>query len=232
MSSSVEAVHLPISHPEYPPRLRQIQHPPTALWRRGAGLRPDLVHLASVGSREADQQVLNRLTKFLEVVCQSYADQTQLALVIVSGLAVGVDAVSHQVGLTHGHTVGVLPTAINRMSPKENLNLAEQLLLQRQRGSAIISEYGPVVHGQPSPFEPLARNRITVGISQAVLVAGLASERSGTMSTVNRARREQRPIYFLTGTVTAKIREVLLGPSYQAMELQQPMELVESLVQK
>lgn len=217
------------THTEYPKLLKTIQSPPPKLWVRGAGIDNSLLHLASVGSRKVSSETLAQLSTFLEQVCRVYADVSQTSLVIVSGLALGVDRVSHEVGLANAHTVGVLPTAINRMDPPQNLYLAQEMLQERQRGTAIVSEHAPVLDGYKSPRTPLARNRITVGMSAALLVSGVSREVSGSMKTVVRAQDEKRPIYFLSGTVTPNIKRLLLGV-YNAKEVDNAERFVELLV--
>lgn len=229
MISREEIRAVSLQDAEYPRLLKTIQKPPEPLWVRGPGIDNDLFHLASIGSRFVDQETIKTLTAFLEKVCLTYSDVAQTPLVIVSGLAYGIDAASHEMGLMHAHTVGVLPTAINRMDPPKNLYLAQQILDERQPGSAIVSEYAPVQDDQRSPRNPLARNRITLGMSKALLVSGVSDEVSGSMATVNRARDEKRPIYFLAGTVSERIKTLLLG-IYKAHEVQNPEQFVEQLV--
>lgn len=217
------------SNPEYPKLLKKIKSPPKTLWVRGAGINNDLFHLASIGSRVVEAEALNTLTTFLENVCIAYSDAAQASLVIVSGLAKGVDRVSHEVGLANANTVGVLPTAINRMDPPDNLDIAQAMLLEHQRGTAIVSEYAPVLDGYRSPRNPLARNRITVGMSSAILVSGVSREASGSMKAVMHAHQEHRPIYFLSGTVSQSVKSLLVGV-YGAKEVKDAESFVESLI--
>jgi predicted Rossmann fold nucleotide-binding protein DprA/Smf involved in DNA uptake len=70
----------------------------------------ELLHLASIGSRVVSLEALTALSSFLEKVCIAYSDASQSSLVIVSGLAKGIDRISHEVGLANAHTVGVLPS--------------------------------------------------------------------------------------------------------------------------
>lgn len=214
---------------EYPARLAGIKQPPTSLWVRGSGIVPELFHLASIGSREVPPEILSHLAVFLEKVCVAYQDTAQTPLVIVSGLALGVDAQSHRVALNNVHTVGVLPTSINRMDPPANLSIAQQMLQVRQPGTAIVSEYPPIPDDQKSIRKPLVRNRITVGLSQAVLISGVSRELSGSMSAANHALHEKRPIYILEGTLSTNVRKLLMGV-YKAQEVSEPQQFVDALM--
>lgn len=216
---------------EYPADLKTIKEPPKSLWIRGAGMSTDLFHLASIGPREkVEAETLQKITAFVEGVCIAYRDTAQLPLVITSGLALGVDAASHRAGLSEGHTVAVLPSPINRMYPPENIELARKMLEVRQPGTAIVSEYAPLPDGINQPKQPLARNRITVGMSQALLVSGLWKEYGGgSLATANHALKEKRPVFFIEGTVTANVRRLLLGV-YKAEEVSDPRALAEKLI--
>lgn len=215
---------------EYPTLLKNTRRAPQALWVRGAGVNNDLFHLASIGSRVVEEEALAELAKFLGRVCRVYGDVAQSPLVIVSGLALGVDTQSHKTALESTHTVGVLPTPINRMSPYQSISIAQEMLAQRERGTAIISEYGPVEPDQSYNKYPKERNRIISGMSRALLVSGVSRENSGSINTVNHAYSEARPIFFLANTVTANIQR-LLTLVYRAKEVSDPQQFVDTLLE-
>lgn len=215
---------------EYPTLLKNTRRAPQALWVRGAGVNNDLFHLASIGSRVVEAEALAELAKFLGHVCRVYRDVAQSPLVIVSGLALGVDTQSHKTALESTHTVGVLPTPINRMSPYQSITIAQEMLTQKERGTAIISEYGPVEPDQSYNKYPKERNRIISGMSRALLVSGVSRENSGSINTVNHAYSEARSIFFLANTVTANIQR-LLTLVYRAKEVSDPQQFVDTLLE-
>ncbi len=216
----------------YPTRLAAISDPPAEIWLRGPGVNDQFLHLASIGSREVNPEQLKQLADFLTQLFQAYYDLAQVPLVIVSGLAKGVDGQSHQSAIDASWpTVGVLPTPIDRMYPPENLHLALAMILSQQPGNAVISLSGPVGNtNTPYDKNPLGRNRVTAGLSDAVLASGVNRIRSGTIHTIGRARAEHRPIFFLAGTVSLTVKNALLGPTYQATEVDDPHKFAEMLM--
>lgn len=117
-------------------------------------------------------------------------------VIIVSGLAYGIDAAAHRGCLAGGgETVAVLGTPIDAIYPRCNLGLAERMLAN---GGAIISEYAP---GDPVCRGNFTyRNRIVSGLADVLLVVE-ASEHSGTISTVNYALEQGRDIYAVPGDI-------------------------------
>lgn len=140
------------SEPEYPQALLQIYDPPVLLYVRGDAQMLNLPCLSIVGTRRPTRygmQMAERLGR----------DLAARGLVIVSGLARGIDAIGHQGALAaSGRAIGVLGTGIDVCYPKENKKLYEKVL---QRG-AIISEFPLRTHPAPENF-PI-RNRIVAGI--------------------------------------------------------------------
>lgn len=117
-------------------------------------------------------------------------------VIIVSGLAYGIDAAAHRGCLDGGgETVAVLGTPIDAIYPRCNQSLAERMLAQ---GGAIISEYAP---GDPVCRGNFTyRNRIVSGLADVLLVVE-ASEHSGTVSTVNYAVEQNRDVYAVPGDI-------------------------------
>jgi DNA processing protein len=176
----------------FPPRLRAIFDPPRALFLRGAG-EPGLLAgraTAVVGARSCSPygaQVARMLGKELAAA----------GLVVVSGLARGIDGEAHRGALEAGGvTVGVLGCGIDRDYPASNAQLARRI---EERG-LVVSEYEPGV--EPAPWRFPARNRIIAGLCEAVVVVE-ARERSGALITADFALEEGREVFAVPGEITA-----------------------------
>jgi DNA processing protein len=172
----------------YPVSLTTIADPPPVLWARGS---MDALHapaVAIVGSRAASPYGLS-------VAEQLAGDVAARGLVIVSGLARGIDSAAHRGALAGGGvTVGVLGSGVDVMYPPEHAALAREM---EARG-AVISELAP---GTPPlrMFFP-RRNRIISGLSRAVVVIE-ASERSGSLITARCALEQGRDVLAVPGNI-------------------------------
>ena len=177
---------------EYPERLKEIYDPPPVLWVRGdAGLlsRPSI---AVVGTRHPSPYG----SGMAEILARDLAVRR---LLIVSGMARGIDTCAHRGALTaRMPTVAVWGTGIDVVYPKENRKLAEEILAA---GGAIVSEVPMGTFPAPQNFP--RRNRILSGLSVAVLVVE-ASENSGTRVTARCAAEQNRDLYAVPGNVTNK----------------------------
>lgn len=122
----------------------------------------------------------------------------QKGVVIVSGLALGIDAIAHKAALeAGGTTIAVLANGLDTIYPATHRQLAKRIV---ESGGAIISEYPP---GTPArDFQFLARNRIVSGLSDAVIVTEAAS-RSGTLATVAHALDQNREVFAVPGNITS-----------------------------
>lgn len=124
----------------------------------------------------------------------------QRGVVIVSGLALGVDAIAHKAALDAGGiTIAVLANGLDSIYPATNQSLAEQIIKQ---GSAIISEYPAGTEARGHQF--LARNRIVSGLSDAVIITEAAG-RSGTLNTAAHALDQGKDIYAVPGNITSPL---------------------------
>lgn len=117
-------------------------------------------------------------------------------VVIVSGLALGIDSVAHQAALdAHGTTIAVLPSTLDEIYPASHRQLAAKIVAE---GGALITEYGadnPVHSGCY-----VARNRIISGLSLAVIIPE-AAERSGSLHTANFALEQGRDVLVVPGSI-------------------------------
>jgi DNA processing protein len=181
-----------LSDPEYPSRLKEIYDPPVILFVKGNVEVLAQPGIAMVGTRHPTPYgsgMAERLS----------TDLAARGLVIISGLARGVDTASHRGAVAaKGKTVAVLGTGIDVMYPRENSRLAEQIVAL---GGALITEFP--VGTSPTPQNFPIRNRIISGMSAGVLVVE-AAEYSGTRITSRCALEQNRDVYAVPGNVTNK----------------------------
>jgi DNA protecting protein DprA len=146
---------------DYPAKLREIPDPPGRLWMLGSWAPAGTKYLAVVGSRA--------LSRYGKEACEKLvAGLAGYPISIVSGLALGADACAHRTALSVGlHTVAIPGSGLNDnvISPRSNHDLARDIL---NAGGALISEQEPAEPSRAQYFP--SRNRIMVGISDAVLV--------------------------------------------------------------
>jgi DNA processing protein len=120
-------------------------------------------------------------------------------LVVVSGLARGIDAEAHRGALeAGGRTVAVLGCGIDRDYPASHADLASRI----RASGLIVSEYSPGV--EPAPWRFPARNRIVAGLAQATVVVE-ARERSGALITADLALEEGREVFAVPGEITSAL---------------------------
>jgi DNA processing protein len=181
-----------LSDPEYPSRLKEIYDPPVILFVKGSVEVLSRPGIAMVGTRHP--------TPYGSGMAERLAtDLAARGLVIISGLARGIDTTSHRGAVAaKGKTVAVLGTGIDIMYPKENTRLTEQMLAL---GGALITEFP--VGTSPAPQNFPIRNRIISGMSAGVLVVE-AAEYSGTRITSRCALEQNRDVYAVPGNVTNK----------------------------
>ena len=180
---------LPFDDKDYPPLLKQIPDPPVVLYFLG-----NKTYLkncfAIVGSKKATTYGRNCAMK----IASCLAEQD---IVIVSGLAKGIDTYAHKGALeANGKTVAVLGSGVNIVYPYENKKLYSDIIDH----GAVISEYPPDTNPLPY-FFPL-RNRIVSGLSKGILVIE-AGEKSGTLITVDYALAQGREVFALPGNISS-----------------------------
>jgi DNA processing protein len=182
------------SAPEFPRLLHAIHDPPPGLFVRGDD-GADLLRRATVavvGARSCSPygaQVARMLGR----------DLAAAGLVVVSGLARGVDGEAHRGALEGGGTtVAVLGCGIDRDYPAAHRELASRI---RATG-ATVSEYAPGV--EPAPWRFPARNRVIAGLSAATVVVE-ARDRSGALITADLALEEGREVFAVPGEITSAL---------------------------
>src|SRR5437660_10633717 len=179
-----------LTEAEYPQSLLQIYAPPVLLYVRGDPQALNRPRLTSVGTRRPTlygTQMAQRLGRELAA----------RGLVIVSGMARGIDAIGHHGAMNaNGRAIGVLGTGIDVCYPKENKKLYEKVL---ERG-AIISEFP--LHTHPAPENFPVRNRIVAGLPLGVVVVE-GAQYSGSLGITARLAMEfGREVFGVPGNVT------------------------------
>ncbi len=176
----------------YPDRLLEIYDPPAVLWVRGNSALLSRAGIAVVGTRQPTPYGAG----MAEMLSR---DLARRGMVILSGMARGVDSCAHKGALeAGGATVAVWGTGIDVIYPKENKKLAEQIVAQ---GGAIVSEFRLGTFPAPQNF-PI-RNRTLSGMSVGVLVVE-GGEYSGTRITARCALDQGRDVYAVPGNATNK----------------------------
>jgi DNA processing protein len=175
---------------DYPPLLKQIPDAPLLLYVRGDARSLSQHAVAVVGTRRPSaygSSVAHRLAH----------DLAQRQLVVISGLARGIDSAAHRGALeAKGTTVAVLGSGIDVIYPRENKRLAEQVA----KSGAVISEF-PLGTG-PTPENFPIRNRIISGLSLGVVVVE-AAEYSGSLITARQAVEQNREVFAVPGNITS-----------------------------
>lgn len=178
--------------PSYPLRLKEIYDPPLILYVRGSVETLTKPGIAMVGTRHPTPYGIGMAER---LAC----DLAAQGLVIISGMARGVDTASHRGAIAaKGKTLAVFGTGVDVIYPKENSRLSEQILAL---GGALISEFPLGTFAAPQNF-PI-RNRILSGMSVGVLVVE-AAEYSGTRITARCALEQNRDVFAVPGNVTNK----------------------------
>jgi DNA processing protein len=172
----------------YPPLLAQISEPPPVLFVIGSVAALQSPQLAIVGSRTPTPAGRKTARDFALSLAQA-------GLTITSGLAVGVDAASHEGALLgEGMTIAVFGTGLDAVYPSENTRLAARI---RERG-ALVSEFPP--RTPPSRRNFPQRNRIISGLSRGTLVVE-AALRSGSLVTAKWAAEQGRDVFAIPGSI-------------------------------
>ncbi|HBB49458.1 TPA: DNA-protecting protein DprA [Candidatus Nomurabacteria bacterium] len=176
---------------KFPKALLEIPQPPKELWIIGELPSENLIHLCVVGSR--------KFTSYGREACEKIiAGLKGYPIVIVSGLAMGIDAIAHRKALSVGLKTLIFPGSglgKEAMYPKTNLRLAEELI---ESGSCLISEFAPDFKATLWSF-PM-RNRLMAGISKATLIIE-AAEKSGTLITARLATEYNRDVLAVPGPI-------------------------------
>ncbi len=190
LSGGADCQAIAVGDPAYPPQLLQTADPPLLLYVQGQAGHLLQRSVALVGSRHATPQGLSNARAF-------GAALSAQGLVVVSGLAQGIDAAAHEGALQGGAgTVAVVGTGLDRVYPASHRALAQRIAEQ----GALVSEYAPGTPPLPEHFPQ--RNRIIAGLSLGTLVVEAALQ-SGSLITARLASEAGREVFAIPGSIHA-----------------------------
>ncbi|MGX6441960.1 DNA-processing protein DprA [Neobacillus sp. K501] len=174
---------------DYPEMLKEIYQPPWVLFAKGnVPLLYKKPKLAVVGSRQATQYGKNAIRLIFPHLMEK-------GVLIVSGLAKGIDTLAHEYAIKNqGNTIAVIAGGFYHIYPKENMNLALEIM----KTQLIVSEYPPDT--KPLRWHFPARNRIISGLSNGTFIIE-AKRKSGSLITANYAVNEGREVFALPGSI-------------------------------
>lgn len=173
---------------QYPAKLKEIYDPPPVLYYRGRLVESDQLSIAVVGTR--------KMTPYgARIVRKLVPELVKAGLTIVSGLALGIDGLAHQITIeTGGRTLAVLGSGLDQIYPPEHQNLYQAII----KNGAVISTFPPTTPPEKSNFP--ARNRIISGLSEGTLVVE-AGQRSGALITADQALEQNRQVFAVPGNI-------------------------------
>jgi len=179
---------------DHPQLLFQIEDPPEKLFISGKLPGPEKKFLCVVGSR--------KYSGYGKEVCEKLISGLRAQnVVIVSGLALGIDSIAHEAALDAGlQTIAMPGSGLHPdvLYPRTNLRLAERII---ESGGALISEYEEKFQATPWSFPQ--RNRLMAGMSDAVLIIE-AEEKSGTLITARLAMEYNRDVFVVPGDIFSR----------------------------
>jgi len=182
---------LRVTDEEYPPMLRNIYDPPPLLFIDGYLPPVETAQLAIVGSRKASSYGLQMADRFARELAQA-------GIVVVSGLAYGIDEAAHRATVkAQGVTLAVLGCGILNIETARQRYLASEI---KENGGAIISEFPLRAAGLKHHYP--YRNRVISGITQGTLVVE-ATEKSGSLITARSALEQGRDVFAIPGPITS-----------------------------
>ena len=174
----------------YPPLLREIPSPPEILYMKGQAPLMDRPFLAIVGSR--------RMTAYGKQACYRLSyDLARVGVTIVSGMALGIDAIAHRGALDAGETtIAIMGTSVDdaHIVPRANFTLSRAII----KSGTLISDYPLVTSASEGTFP--ARNRIMAGMVSGVIVVE-AAEGSGSLITTTLALEYNRDVFAVPGSI-------------------------------
>lgn len=173
--------------------LTSIPKQPQALYYSGILPQERQKSVAIVGTRKP--------TAYGKEVAATLArDLAQRGIVVVSGLALGIDAIAHKAALdASGTTLAVMGNGLHKIYPHTNRALGERII---HEGGAILTEYEEGI--EPLPHHFLSRNRLVSGLADAVVIVE-AAKRSGTLNTAMHALEQGREVFAVPGNITSPL---------------------------
>ena len=179
-----------LNQPGYPQRLLHCYDSPTLLFYRGQTDLNAARIIAVIGTR-------NNSTYGKQITENLIRELANYEVLVVSGLAFGIDAIAHRTALKHNlHTVGVLAHGLESLYPSEHVNLAKEMI---QQGGGLLTEFYSDVTAEKHHFP--VRNRIVAGMCDAVIVAE-TGVKGGSMITADLANGYNRDVFAFPGKIT------------------------------
>ena len=189
----MEIFQINLSDYAYLRDLPHIPDPPKKLFIRGKLPAKRVKTVAIVGTRKPSAYGHEIATKIASECAKN-------GIVVVSGLALGIDSIAHRAAIdSGGKTIAVLANGVDKIYPRSHEYLGQKIL---QTNGVILSEYPNNTPARPWQF--LARNRIVSGLADAVVIIEAAS-RSGTLSTANHALDQGKEIFAVPGNITSPL---------------------------
>jgi DNA processing protein len=180
--------------PQDNPYLQIVTHianPPKTLYYQGKFPTSRRPSVAIVGTRKPTSYGKEVTTRFAEELARK-------GVVIVSGLALGVDGIAHRAALdAGGTTLAVLACGLPEIYPASHKSLAKEII---EKGGAVMTEYEPHTLARSHYF--LERNRIVSGLADAIIITEAAA-RSGTMNTAAHALEQGKEVFVVPGNITS-----------------------------
>ena len=176
----------------YPEKLRELKNPPSRLYTCGNIKLLNKKGISIVGSRSNTQYGGKMGIEFTK-------NLTEYNLIIISGLAIGIDSIAHKTCLKYsGKTIAVLPCGLNNIYPKQNIELAKKII---KDGGLLITEYDDNIEADSKKF--LERNRIVAGLGMGTLVVE-GGYRSGTSVTAKITQELNKPVFCIPSSIENK----------------------------
>ena len=189
---------LTILDDDYPRLLKRIDDPPPLLYFQGEFPVREQIFVAVIGAHRG------YTNQGIDLAVQIGKELAQRGVVVVSGLAVGIDSAAHIGAISQeGKTYAVLGNGLNKIFPSDNVTLAKEI----SQNGALITEYNldvPLKVGQL-----MARNRIVVGLSQAVIVVEIDEKGVGTMDAADIASKQGKPLFVMRKEGSQKVEELV-----------------------
>jgi DNA processing protein len=184
---------LSVADERFPRQLREISDPPLVLYYAGKIDTLDAPSVSIVGARKP--------TPYGRAVAEKLAyELSAKGVVVISGLARGIDSISHWGALRGGKTIAVLGSGLERIYPKENQSLCERIV----ENGLVLSEYS--LKAPPLKYHFPCRNRIISGLSIGTVVVE-GTKRSGSLITARLALDENREVMAVPGNITSELSQ-------------------------
>lgn len=209
---------LSIVNNAYAQPLTEVAGAPTELYCIGDLPQKRRPTIAIIGTRRPSAYGVEVTERFASALAKA-------GVVVISGLALGVDSIAHKAALAAGGTtIAILANGLHKIYPASHTGLAQQIV---KGGGAILSEYEPGVEARKHYF--LARNRLVSGLADAVLVTE-AADRSGTFSTVAHALSQNKDVFAVPGPITSLLsagpNRVLQQGAHLAVEPKDILDII------